>query len=115
MNAINLKQLAANMNKIFKDLSGHMFLKQPYLELGVAFQFSQVTITMTVYAMAMLFKKKISVHQCFLCSEFVLFSWPQFQECEAKICQFLVNCVICCFFVTTLSPRNNNYGTGKIS
>ena len=31
---------------------------------------------------------------------------PQFQEYEAKICQFLVNGVILCIFVTTLSPRN---------
>ena len=27
--------------------------------------------------------------------------WPKFQECEAKICQILVNCVI---FFTVLSP-----------
>ena len=41
---------------------------------GVAFQFSHVNITVTDYAMAMLFKKKISVIQYFLCSEFVLIS-----------------------------------------
>ena len=40
-NVINLKQLilisshlTANMNKIFKDLSGHVLLRQPYLDLG---------------------------------------------------------------------------------
>ena len=38
---------------------------------------------------------------------------PQFQEYEAKICQFLVNCVIFYIFVTALSPWNNNYGTRK--
>ena len=46
----------------------------------------------------------------FLCSKFVWSLCPQFQ---AKICQFLVNCVIFCIFVTTLSPRNNNYVTLK--
>ena len=39
--------------------------------------------------------------------------WPKFQECEAKICKFLVNCVIFYNFVTALSPRNKNYGTRK--
>ena len=39
---------------------------------------------------------------------------PQFQECEAEICHFLLNRVIFCIFVTALSPRNNNYGTRKV-
>ena len=38
---------------------------------------------------------------------------PQFQECEAEVCQFLLNCVIFCIFVTALSPRNNNFGMQK--
>ena len=50
--------------------------------------------------LAMPFKKKISNIQYFLCLEFVLISLSSFQKCEAKICQFLVNCVIFAF----LSP-----------
>ena len=41
---------------------------------GVAFQFSHMNITVTDYAMAMLFLKKISVIQYSLCSEIVLIS-----------------------------------------
>ena len=46
--------------------SGHVFLRQPYLDKGQFFQFQHVNNTVTDYAMAMLFfKKKISVTHYF--------------------------------------------------
>ena len=63
--------------------------------------------------MAILFKMKISVIQYFYVQNLFSSLFPQFQECEAKICQLLVNCVIFYIFVTALSPKNNNFGARK--
>ena len=62
------------MNKKFQGLNWSHVSETTIFRPGVAIHSSHVKITMTVYAMAMLFEKKISVIQYFLCSEFVLIS-----------------------------------------
>ena len=56
---------------------------------------------------AMFLKRKYPLFNIFYVQNLFWPFCPQFQEYEAIICQFLVNCVI---FVTALFPRNNNYG-----
>ena len=60
---------------------------------------------------AMFLKRKYRLFNIFYVQNLFWSLCPQFQEYEAKIFQFLVNCVIFYIFVTALSLRNNNYGT----
>ena len=64
---------------------------------GVAFQFSHVNITVEDYAMANFFKRKYPLFISFYVKNLFWSLFPLFQECEAKICHFLVNCAIFTF------------------
>ena len=84
------------------------------LRTGVAFQFSRLNITVTDYAMAIFFLKKISVIHYALCLEFVLIT---LSSISGKLGSNLTNFSESCHFmhiVTVLPPRNNNCGTRKM-
>ena len=58
-------------------------------------------------------KRKYQSFNSFYVRNLFFSFFSQFLECEAKICNFLVNFVFFYIFVTALSPRNNNFGTRK--